>query len=104
MQTLAGLLNFACSVIDPGGAFLRRHIDLTIDRHPITVTLYSPKKKVKADLRVWNDFFDENNDKSFFLEDFWYTSEPLHLYTRFWCSFLKSLVLWVLGPVSRKSR
>ena len=37
VQSLAGLLNFACSVIHPGGAFLRTHIDLTIDRHPITV-------------------------------------------------------------------
>lgn len=45
VQSLAGLLNFACSVIHPGGAFLRTHIDLTIDRHPITVTLYSPKKR-----------------------------------------------------------
>ena len=54
---------------------------------------------MKADLRVWNDFFDENNDKSFFLDDFWYTSEPLHLYTRFWCSFLKSLVLWLPATI-----
>ena len=33
VQSLAGLLNFACSVIHLGGVFLRRHTDLTIDRH-----------------------------------------------------------------------
>ena len=30
IQVLTGLLNFACSVIVPGRAFLRRLIDLTI--------------------------------------------------------------------------
>ena len=36
---------------------------------------------MKADLRVWQEFLDENNGKSFFLEDFWHTSELLNLYT-----------------------
>jgi len=30
VQSLAGLLNFACAVVLPGRAFLRRLIDLTI--------------------------------------------------------------------------
>ena len=35
IQSLTGLLNFACSVVVPGRAFLRRLIDLTIGiRHP----------------------------------------------------------------------
>ena len=35
IQSLTGLLNFACTVVVPGRAFLRRHIDLTIGiRHP----------------------------------------------------------------------
>jgi len=80
VQSLAGLLNFACSVIQPGRAFLRRLIDLTI-------SIQSPyhfirlKKELKADLRVWHEFLDEYNGKSFFLEDFWCTSELLNLYT-----------------------
>lgn len=80
VQSLTGLLNFACSVILPGRAFLRRLIDLTIG-------IQSPfhfirlKKEVKADLAVWQEFLDEYNGKSFFLEDVWHTSELLNLYT-----------------------
>ena len=52
VQSLTGHLNFACCVILPGRAFLRRLIDLTIG-------IQSPfhfirlKKEVKADLRNW---------------------------------------------------
>lgn len=80
VQSLVGHLNFACSVIVPGRAFLRRLIDLTIG-------IKSPhyyirlKKEAKADLKVWGDFLAEYNCKSFFLEDRWYNSEYLNLYT-----------------------
>lgn len=52
VQSLTGHLNFACCVILPGTAFLRRLTDLTIG-------IQSPfhfiqlKKEVKADLRNW---------------------------------------------------
>ena len=68
VQSLTGHLNFACCVILPGRAFLRRLIDLTIG-------IQSPfhfirlKKEVKADLRNWQ-YLDEYNGKSYFLEDF----------------------------------
>ena len=73
VQSLTGLLNFACSVILPGRAFLRRLIDVTIG-------IQSPfhfirlKKEMKADLRVWQECLDEYNGKPFFLEDLWHTS------------------------------
>lgn len=56
LQQLIGLLNFACSVIAPGRAFLRRLIDLTIG-------LTNPNSRVnmshdaKQDLTLWLTFF-----------------------------------------------
>ena len=51
IQSLSGMLNFACSVVVPGRAFLRRLIDLTVGvhspRHYVRIN-----KEVKADLRV----------------------------------------------------
>ena len=80
LQSLIGLLNFACSVIVPGRAFLRRLIDLTtgIQRptHHIRLT-----NDTKDDLRVWLQFLDLYNGKSFFLAEIWETSNTLELYT-----------------------
>lgn len=80
IQSLTGLLNFACSVVTPGRAFLRRLIDLTIGvnspYHYIRIT-----KEVRADLAVWQSFLCSFNGKSFFLEDKWYNSEHLNLFT-----------------------
>ena len=51
VQSLGGLLNFACSVIKPGRAFLRRLIDLTVGiRSPHH--LIRLNKEVKEDLKV----------------------------------------------------
>ena len=80
IQSLVGLLNFACSVIVPGRAFLRRLIDLTVrvknQHHFVRL-----KAEVKADLRVWGDFLSQYNSKSFFIEDQWCNSDQLNLYT-----------------------
>lgn len=80
IQSLIGLLNFACSVIVPGRAFLRRLIDLTIG---IRAQHYSIRltSSVKEDLKVWSTFFTEFNNKSFFLDEKWSTSHKLSLYT-----------------------
>ena len=68
LQSLIGLLNFACLVIVPGRVFLRRLINLTIgvhqSHHLIRLTL-----EVKKDLRIWKTFSDSFNGKSFFLEE-----------------------------------
>ena len=56
LQSLIGLLNFACSVVVPGRSFLRRFIDLTIGlqrpSHYVRVS-----KEGKADLFIWQQFF-----------------------------------------------
>ena len=80
VQSLTGLLNFACSVIQPGRAFLRRLIDLTISIW-LPYHFICLKREVKADLQVWLEFLEEYNGKSFSLEDVCYTSERLNLYT-----------------------
>ena len=80
IQSLTGLLNFACSVVVPGRAFLRRLIDLTIGvarpHHLIRLT-----RAVKEDLKVWFSFLSDFNGRSFFLDDTWYNSSKLSLYS-----------------------
>ena len=80
IQSLTGLLNFACTVVVPGRAFLRRLVGLTegvwSPYHVIRMT-----REVKADLAVWQSFLTGFNGKSFFLEDTWYSSEKLNLFT-----------------------
>ena len=80
LQSLIGVLNFACSVVVPGRCFLRRLIDLTIGlrrpNHFVRVT-----KEVKADLFTWQQFFQEYNGKSFFLNENWENSMSLQLHT-----------------------
>ena len=66
LQSMTGLLNFVCSAIIPGRAFLRRLIDLTIGvktaHHRIRLT-----SQEKEDLRVWLEFLNKYfNGKSFF--------------------------------------
>ena len=65
LQSVLGLLNFACSVILPGRAFLRRMHDLTIGiRKPYHYVSLS--KETKEDLRLWRHFLHNFNGKSFF--------------------------------------
>jgi hypothetical protein len=80
VQSLCGLLNFACAVVSPGRAFLRRLIDLTIGVHA-PHHFIRLNKEVKADLNIWQNFLAEFNGKCFFLDDNWNTSPQLNLYT-----------------------
>ena len=80
IQSVTGLLNFACSVVIPGRAFLRRLIDLTFGVvHPHFRIRLSPE--VKADMLVWQTFLSGFNGRSFFPSDDWYDSHQLQLYT-----------------------
>ena len=79
-QSLTGLLNFACSVVVPGRAFLRRLIDLTIGVHSPNFSIRLTRS-VKADLNVSLSFLSQYNCKSLFLPDVWNNSDKLSLYT-----------------------
>ena len=80
LQSLIGLLNFACSVITPGRVFLRRLINLTIGvKRPFHYIRLS--QEVKKDLRIWHEFLLGFNCKSFVLEDARCTSPSIHFYT-----------------------
>lgn len=80
MQSIIGLLNFACSVVVPGRTFLRRLINLTCG-------LSNPKfyirlnKDSRADLETRATFIDHFNGKSVFLDRVWVSSDHLSLYT-----------------------
>ena len=80
LQSLIGVLNFACSVIVPGRAFLRRLIDLTIG---VTKPHYHIRltQTVKLDLRVWQVFLSRFNGRAFFLNQDFHSGNCLELYT-----------------------
>ena len=68
LQSLLGYLNFCCSIITCGRAFLRRLTNLTIGIqkpfHHIRLN-----REVKSDLCVWLSFLDQYNGKSMFLNE-----------------------------------
>ena len=78
--SLTGLLNFACSVVVPGRAFLRRLLDLTIG-HSCPHYRITLNSEARADLRAWFDFIFNYNGKSCFLFQKWVSSESLKLYS-----------------------
>ena len=80
VQSLIGMLNFACTVVLPGRAFLQRLIDLT---KGINAPLYRIRRtrSVKADLGLCKFFLDDFNGWSFILSDDWLPSNVLNLYT-----------------------
>ena len=80
IQSLVGLLNFACSVVRPGRAFLRRLIDLTVGVHMPNYYIRL-NREVKEDLNLWLSFLSNFNGKFFFLEDTWLNSSKLNLFT-----------------------
>lgn len=80
LQSLLGLLSFACQVIVPGRPFLRRLFDLVVGvsqpYHHIRL-----RKHCKDDLIVWQMFLKQFNGKYFFLDDKLIASDSLMLYT-----------------------
>ena len=80
VQSVVGMLNFACTIIEPARAFSRRLIDLTkgltIPYHHIKVTRQS-----KEDLKVWKQFLLGYNRKTFFLDYKFVSTKVLHLFT-----------------------
>ena len=80
LQSLTGMLNFSCQIIEPGRAFSRRLYDLSIGLskpfHHVKIT-----KQVKEDLHVWELFLKNYNGKTFFLDHKWAENKHLHLFT-----------------------
>lgn len=80
LQSLLGLLNFACSVIIPGRAFLRRLYDLTIG-HTSPHFMITLNADARADLNLWHTFIENYNGKSCFLFQNWISSDVIKLYS-----------------------
>lgn len=80
LQSIIGTLNFACAVVLPSRAFLRRLIDLTIG---VNKPFYRIRitKAVKQNLNVWLEFLMHFNGKSLILTEKWLTPDQLHLFT-----------------------
>lgn len=80
LQSIIGLLNFACSVVSPGRTFLRRLIDLTVGlKRPDHKKRLN--REAKRDLQAWSLFIKHFNGKSVFLPDVWIDSVALDLFT-----------------------
>ena len=80
LQTLLGHLNFACRVVVPGRAFLRRVYALTqkVKKHYHHVKI---TRQVRSDFQTWYDFLSEYSGRSFFLLDAVHMDRALQLYT-----------------------
>ena len=80
LQSLLGTLNFACRVVSPGRAFLRRLHDLTKNTfnksHHIRLT-----KASRLDLQAWNTFLTDFNGQVMCLPTDWTPSTSLKLFT-----------------------
>lgn len=80
LQSLVGSLNFFCKAVRGGRAFNRRFYDLTVKasmpHHKIRLN-----EEVKDDMRVWIDFLQSYNGKTYFPEAEWCTSDVLNLYS-----------------------
>ena len=80
LQSLIGLLNFACCVVVPGRAFLRRLINLTkgVSKPHFRIRL---NKQSRLDLEAWSEFINNFNGKSIFIDEVWQNSDKLNMYT-----------------------
>ena len=79
-QSIIGFLNFACRVIVPGRAFLRRLINLT---HGLTKPNHHVRlnKNARLDINAWLTFLSSFNGTTILRRFVWETSQKLHLYS-----------------------
>lgn len=80
MQSLIGVLNFACRAIIPGRPFCRRLINsicgLSKPHYHLRVT-----KNIKKDLKMWLYFFKNFNGVSVFHDRYWISNAEAELYS-----------------------
>ena len=90
LQSLTGLLNFACSVVRPGRFYLRRIINHTTHVISLCAAAHGKRghlapfpltKAVMEDLRWWADFLPSWNGVSLLYEEHWSHAPLLQLYT-----------------------
>ena len=80
LQSLIGVLNFACRVVVPGRAFLRRLINLTLGvRHPLHFIKLTAE--ARKDLEAWRVFLHSFNGKTLCLPNRWTSSNSVRLFT-----------------------
>ena len=80
LQSICGMLNFACGVLPQARAFIRRLYDLGVG---MSQPYYKVKmtKSVKADLQVWKSLLLYYNSKNIMLDFKWISNQQLKLYT-----------------------
>ena len=80
LDSVCGMLNYACSIIPSARAFTRRLYDIGIG---VSKSFYKIKvtKQVQQDLMVWRLFLQQYNKQTFFLDYIWHNADKLHLYT-----------------------
>ena len=80
LQSIIGLLNFACRVVSPGRAFLRRLIDITCgvrsNFHRVRIT-----NGVREDLKMWLTFLTSFNGTCMFVQPKWLTGENVEMFS-----------------------
>jgi len=80
LQSVVGILNFACRAVVPGRPFTRRLINLSIglSQHHHHIRINS---EARADAQAWLFFLKNFNGTSLFLHETWKTSDALNLGT-----------------------
>jgi hypothetical protein len=84
LQSITGLLNFACAVVRPGRFYLRRIINHTARVAAIArsrTAQFPITKAVLADIAWWQEFLAEWNGVSLLYELDWIESSKLELFT-----------------------
>ena len=80
LQSLIGVLSFACKVIVPGRPFLRRLINLTMGVNKTNFHIRL-NNEARLDLAAWLIFLDSFNGISILRNVQWLSSEKLELFT-----------------------